>query len=55
MINNEFECTRHALAQGAHHRSMPATPATAHTRVGQVLTDVEAETDLGAVAELGYN
>jgi hypothetical protein len=55
MINNEFEYIGHALAQGAHHRSMPGTPATAQTWVRQVLTDVEAETDLGAVAELGYN
>ena len=55
MINDEFEYTGHALAQGAHHRSISGTPATTKTLAAQALMDVEAETDLGAVVELGYN
>lgn len=54
-MNNEFECTGHALAQGAHHLSILGTPAATKTFAAQAVTVVEAETDLGAVAELGYD
>ena len=55
MINKETEYTGHALAQGAHHRNIPGTPATSKSFAAQAATDAEAETDLGAVAVLGYN
>lgn len=55
MINNEFEYTGHALAKTTHHRSILGTPAETKAFAAQALTDVDAETDLGAVAELGYN
>lgn len=55
MINNELEYTGHALAQGTHHRNIPRTPATSKPFAAQAVTDAEAETDLAAVAVLGYN
>ena len=55
MISEEFEDMRHALARGARHRIVARTPATAQTNAVPVSTDDDAESDLGAVAELGYN
>jgi len=55
MIYDVFESTGHILEQGAHHRSVPGTYSATRSTVAQAPKDLDAETDLGAVAELGYD
>jgi hypothetical protein len=55
MINDELEGTGQTLARGARHRNVLGTPATTQAFAAQASSDLETETDLGAVAELGYN